>query len=109
VNGWIVRQRRAGGSDARHPYGANAPARRNPWWYEHCIGTRSTTLTEEGMGDDLSNRGGQERSRISLAQEYEVRYWTGALSVTKEQLAEAVKQVGNSEDKVREYFTSRKR
>jgi hypothetical protein len=61
------------------------------------------------MADDLSNRGGQDRSRISMQQEDEVRYWTQALGVTKEQLADAVKQVGNSADKVREYFSSRKR
>ena len=61
------------------------------------------------MADDLSNRGGQDRSRISMEQEHEVRYWTQALGVTKEQLAEAVKQVGNSADKVREFFSSRKR
>jgi hypothetical protein len=38
-------------------------------------------------------------------QEHEVRYWTQALGVTKEQLAEAVQQVGNSADRVREYFS----
>ena len=44
-----------------------------------------------------------------MEQEHEVRYWTQSLGVTKEQLAEAVKQVGNSVDTVREFFSSRKR
>ena len=38
------------------------------------------------MPDDLKNRGAQDRARISLSEEHEVRYWTKALGVTKEQL-----------------------
>lgn len=47
----------------------------------------------------------QDRSRINMHEDYEVRYWTQALKVTEEQLAEAVRQVGNSADRVREYFS----
>ncbi len=60
------------------------------------------------MSDDTTNRGGQDRSRIAMGQEHEVRYWTQALGVTKEQLAKAVEQVGNSADRVREYFAQRR-
>ena len=33
------------------------------------------------MSDDLKNRGAQDRSRISMREEHEVRYWTKALGV----------------------------
>jgi len=53
------------------------------------------------VSDDMNNRGPQDRARISLGEEHEVRYWTQALGVTKEQLAAAVKAVGSSADQVR--------
>jgi hypothetical protein len=59
------------------------------------------------MSNDKSNRGPADRSRISLDQDYEVRYWTAVLGVTKEQLAAAVQEVGDSADKVREHLKKR--
>jgi len=56
------------------------------------------------MSDNLNNRGAQDRARISLGEEHEVRYWTQALGVTKEQLAAAVQAVGDSADSVREHL-----
>ena len=56
------------------------------------------------MSDDLKNQGAQDRARISLSEEHEVRYWTQALGVTKEQLAAAVKAVGPGAQKVREHL-----
>ena len=56
------------------------------------------------MADDKTKRGPADASRISLSEDYEVRYWTDALGVSKEQLAAAVKAVGNSAAKVREYL-----
>jgi hypothetical protein len=54
------------------------------------------------MTDDKENRGEPDRSRINLSEDYEVRYWTERLGVTKEQLAVAVHKVGNSADAVRQ-------
>ena len=59
------------------------------------------------MADDPSNRGGQDRSRIATEQEHEVRYYTQALRGDQGTLVEAVKEVGNSADRVREYLTAR--
>jgi hypothetical protein len=59
------------------------------------------------MSDDKSKRGPPDRDRISLNEDYEVRYWSEALGVTKEQLSAAVKAVGNSADKVREHLKKR--
>ena len=53
------------------------------------------------MSDDLKNRGAQDRARISLSEDHEVRYWTKALGLTKEQPAAAVHKVGNSAEAVR--------
>jgi hypothetical protein len=56
------------------------------------------------MADDKSNRGGQDRSRINLSEDYEVRYWTQALGVSEQELKRAVEQVGNSAEAVRQHL-----
>jgi hypothetical protein len=56
------------------------------------------------MSDDLNKRSGSDRSRISLGEEHEVRYWTEKLGVSREELERAVKAVGNSPDRVREHL-----
>ncbi len=48
------------------------------------------------MSDDTTNHGTRDRSRISLEQDYEVRYWTEKWNITKDELAAAVKAVGHS-------------
>lgn len=53
------------------------------------------------MADDLTNRGAQDRSRISMNEEHEVRYWTEALGVSREEFQRAVDKVGNSATAVR--------
>ncbi len=59
------------------------------------------------MSDDMKNRGPQDRARINLSEEYEVRYWTRALGVSKEQLAAAVQAVGSSANRVRAHLGKR--
>lgn len=56
------------------------------------------------MSDNLQKAGAQDRSRINVHEEWEVRYWTEALGVSKEQLEDAVKQVGPVADKVRDHL-----
>jgi hypothetical protein len=56
------------------------------------------------MSDNKNNRGGRDRERISLGQDYEVRYWSKRLGVSKEQLKEAVQQVGDSVHDVENYL-----
>jgi hypothetical protein len=53
------------------------------------------------MPDDTSKRGAADRSRISVHEDYEVRYWTEKLGVSKEELKRAVEKVGNSVEAVR--------
>jgi hypothetical protein len=52
------------------------------------------------MPDDLSNRGPQDRARINIGEEYEVRYWSQKFGVSPEQLEAAVQKVGDSVDAV---------
>ncbi|MFL6625858.1 MAG: DUF3606 domain-containing protein [Burkholderiaceae bacterium] len=59
------------------------------------------------MSDDMKNRGPQDRARVNLSEEHEVRYWTQAFGVDKERLAAAVKAVGSSADRVREHLRTR--
>lgn len=56
------------------------------------------------MSDNLQNRGQQDRSRINVHEEWEVRHWTEALGVSKEELERAVKAVGPSVNAVREHL-----
>jgi hypothetical protein len=48
------------------------------------------------MSDDTSLRGPQDRTRIALGEEHEVRYWTNKWGISRDELADAVKAVGNS-------------
>lgn len=47
------------------------------------------------MSDDKTKSGGQDRKRISLDEDYEVRDWSKKFGVTAEELKAAVKAVGN--------------
>lgn len=54
------------------------------------------------MADDRSDRGAQDRSRISLSEDDEVRYWTQELGVSKDKLTELVRRHGDSTKKIRQ-------
>lgn len=56
------------------------------------------------MADDKSKVSGQDRNRINLNQDYEVRDWAKSLGVTEGELRKAVAAVGNQADKVREHL-----
>ena len=46
--------------------------------------------------DNPNWRGNPDSDRISLQEDYEVRYWTHKWNISKEQLAEAEKKAGSS-------------
>lgn len=54
------------------------------------------------MSDDLANRGAQDRARINLTEPHEVKYWTDALGVSKDELERLVAEVGHSAAAVRQ-------
>lgn len=56
------------------------------------------------MADVKTLVGGQDRKRINLNEDYEIRDWTQSLGVTEEELRKAVAAVGDQTDAVREYL-----
>jgi hypothetical protein len=60
------------------------------------------------MSDDKSKSGGQDRSRISLSEDYEVRDWSKKFGVTTDELKAAVKAVGNDAKAVEAHLKGRK-
>ena len=60
------------------------------------------------MADDLSRTGGQDRKRINLQQDFEVRDWSAKFGVTPEELKKAVAAVGSEAAKVEAYLRGRK-
>jgi hypothetical protein len=54
------------------------------------------------MADDLTNRGPADRSRVNMHEDYEVRYWTKSLGVSKDELQRLVDKHGNSAAKIKE-------
>ncbi|SFJ79562.1 DUF3606 domain-containing protein [Bradyrhizobium sp. cf659] len=51
--------------------------------------------------DNLTKREQPDRSKINMDEAFEVKYWTHALGVSKEELQKAVDKVGNSAAAVR--------
>jgi hypothetical protein len=58
------------------------------------------------MSDDKTKTGGQDRKRINVHEDYELRDWSKSLGVTPERLKEAVAAVGDNAEKVREYLAA---
>jgi hypothetical protein len=58
------------------------------------------------MSDDKTKAQGQDRERINVHEDYELRDWSKSLGVTPERLKEAVQAVGDRAEKVREYLKS---
>lgn len=56
------------------------------------------------MSDDKNNRGPQDRSRINTSEDYELDYWTAKFGVSRDELRNAVDQVGSSAEAVEEYL-----
>ncbi len=56
------------------------------------------------MADDKTFRGGQDRSRIAMGEDYEVDYWTKKFGISREKLQAAVNAVGNSASAVEDYL-----
>jgi hypothetical protein len=59
------------------------------------------------MADDPNKRGPQDRSRVNLSEDYEVRYWTKEFGVSEQELRDAVKKVGSSSQQLAQHFGSK--
>ena len=51
--------------------------------------------------DSLTQREQPDRSKINMHQPHEVKYWTHALNVSKDELQKTIDKVGNSAAAVR--------
>jgi hypothetical protein len=60
------------------------------------------------MSDDKSRSNGQDRQRINVHQDYELRDWSKSLNTTPGRLKEAVQAVGDRAEQVREYLAKDK-
>ena len=60
------------------------------------------------MSDDKSRSGGQDRARISLSENYEVRDWAAKFGVTEKALRDAVGRVGDNADDVQRELGGRR-
>jgi hypothetical protein len=58
------------------------------------------------MADDRSLRGGQDRNRVTMPQEYEARYWANKWGVSQEELRAAVASVGPRVSDLERHFAS---
>ena len=56
------------------------------------------------MSDDTALRGKQDRAKINMNEDYEVRYWTERFGISKERLATVVNEVGSSVASVEKYL-----
>jgi hypothetical protein len=56
------------------------------------------------MSDDLGKRGQQDRIRINVHEEHELKYWTQELNVSREELERAVQAVGVMAADVRKHL-----
>lgn len=52
------------------------------------------------MADDKTKRGAQDRARVSVMEDYEVKYLAQKFDVTQKAVKEAVAKVGHSRAKV---------
>lgn len=56
------------------------------------------------MSDDKSKVGGQDRSRINIHEDYELRDWSKKFGVSPDELRAAVAAVGTSADAVEKHL-----
>ena len=59
------------------------------------------------MSDDKTKSGGQDRERINVNGDDEVRDWARSLNTTPGRLKEAVQAVGDLAEKVREFLPNK--
>jgi len=59
------------------------------------------------MPDDRTQRAGQDRKRINVNQDHELRNWAHKFGVSTEELKRAVQSAGDNADAVEKHLKSR--
>jgi hypothetical protein len=60
------------------------------------------------MADDKNIRDQRDRNRVAGDEDYEINYIVEKTGATREQVAQAIKAVGNNRQKVEEYLRNKK-
>jgi len=60
------------------------------------------------MPDDKSKRGGQDRKRINVNEDYELRDWSKKFGVSQDELKAAVKAVGDNASAVEKHLKGKR-
>jgi uncharacterized protein DUF3606 len=60
------------------------------------------------MPDDKSKRGGQDRNRINVNEDYELRDWSKKFGVSQDELKAAVKAVGDNASAVEKHLKGKR-
>jgi hypothetical protein len=60
------------------------------------------------MSDNKNHVGKADRDRINLSEDYEVNSWSKKFGITKDELKNAVKQVGSMSKDVEAFLKNRK-
>ena len=60
------------------------------------------------MADDVTKSGGQDRKRINLSQDFEVRDWAQKFGISEDELRKAVGAVGADASKVEAHLKGKK-
>src|SRR4051812_42659653 len=68
-------------------------------WRRNCI-----SFYKNIMSDNKQNPGAQDRARINLNEEYEVRDWSKKFGVNPDELRKAVKEAGSMATDVEAYL-----
>jgi DNA-binding transcriptional LysR family regulator len=72
---------------------------------ERALPSPADQATQETvMPDNLKSRGGQDRQRINVNEDYELRDWAEKFGVSPDQLKEAVQAVGDNADNVEQHL-----
>jgi hypothetical protein len=56
------------------------------------------------MPDNKKKPGGQDRTRININEDYELRDWAKKFGITKDELKKAVAKVGTSAEAVKKHL-----
>lgn len=59
------------------------------------------------MSDDRTLSNGQDRERINVHEDYELRNWARSMNTTPERIRQAVQAVGDRADRVKEFLEGR--
>jgi hypothetical protein len=66
-------------------------------------------IQENRMADDKRNAGGQDRTRIDVNEDYELRDWARKFNVSPDRLKAAVKEVGTAAKDVEKHLGTKPR